>query len=194
MSILLVRHGETEGNAAQIFQSPDAPLSSVGKAQAQRLAERIAASGVTRIITSDFVRAVETASYVSRRTGVALELDAVLRERDFGDLRGMRYDAVDTNPFAPDYVPPNGESWAAFRARVALAWERIARLGDGGPGNLLVVTHGLFCHSLVERHLALPPGTLPPAFWKNSSLTEIDPAPPWTVRRMNCVSHLASDR
>jgi probable phosphoglycerate mutase len=193
MSILLVRHGETEQNAARVVQVPSSPLSAQGRAQAQRLARRLAGLGVVRILASDLPRAVETAAYASTATGVAVELEPLLRERDFGDLRGTPYAALDFDPFAPGYVPPNGESLAVFHARVALAWERVTQAAAATAGKLLVVTHGLVCRALAERQLRLAPGLSIPPQWANTSLSEVDAAPPWTVRLLNCTAHLAAD-
>ncbi|MDR3414741.1 MAG: histidine phosphatase family protein [Nevskia sp.] len=191
MSIFLVRHGETEQNAARVVQVPESPLSALGRAQAERLARRVAGLGVTRILASDLPRAVETAAYAHKFTGVAVEFDPLLRERDFGDLRGTPYAALTFDPFAPDYLPPNGESWAVFHARVALAWERVTQAAAATAGNLLVVTHGLVCRALAERQLRLSPGLRAPAQWANTGLSEIDSAPPWTLRLVNCAAHLA---
>ncbi len=193
MSIFVVRHGETTLNAARVIQLPDTPLSANGYTQASRLAERVAIAGVTGILSSDLVRAVETAMVVGSRTGVRVELEPALRERDFGDLRGTPYSQLTVDPFGADYVPPNGEDWAAFHARVLLAWGRITRFAAGTAGNLLVVTHGLVCRALVERHLALPPGESPVAPCGNTALTEIDAIPPWRVRRLNCMAHLTEE-
>ena len=57
MSIFLIRHGETPGNVARIVQRPDIPLSERGRAQAGRLAHRLATAGITRILSSDLRRA-----------------------------------------------------------------------------------------------------------------------------------------
>jgi broad specificity phosphatase PhoE len=40
--IYLVRHGETQGNALRVVQTPDVPLSPRGEEQARRLARRLA--------------------------------------------------------------------------------------------------------------------------------------------------------
>ena len=45
-----------------------------------------------------------------------------------------------------------------FHARVADAWELVARVAAATDGNLAVVTHGLVCRALVDQHLALPDG------------------------------------
>ena len=193
MRLFVVRHGETESNAARVFQLPATPLSARGRRQAERLAARVAPLGVAAILTSDLARAAETAAAIAARTGAPISLEPMLRERDFGDIRGTPYDALGRDPFALDYQPPNGESWPLFRARVASAWEAVARFATAATGNVVVVTHGLVCRALVEQHLALPPDTAPPALWGNTALTEVDPTPPWTVRLLACTAHLDDD-
>jgi broad specificity phosphatase PhoE len=64
---------------------------------------------------------------------------------------------------------------------VAAAWERIENAVAETAGNLLVVTHGLVCRVLVERHLNLLPGESPPRLWANAALTEVEAVPPWKV-------------
>ncbi len=193
MAIYVARHGETELNAARVIQMPTTPLSERGRLQASRLAERLAPLGIVRILTSDFLRAIETATAIADRCGAPIVVDPLLRERDFGDIRGTPYNELGRDPFGPDYHPPNGESWAMFHERVAEAWDLVARVAADTPGNLAVVTHGLVCGALVERHLALDAGTAIPSLWRNTALTEIDASPPWSVRTLACASHLDGD-
>jgi len=193
MAIFVARHGETELNAARVIQLPTTPLSARGQRQAEQLAERLATLGVTRILASDLTRAIETATAIARRTGAPIAIDPVLRERDFGDIRGTPYDALGLDPFGLDYQPPNGESWPVFYARVADAWRLVARAAANTDGHLAVVTHGLVCRALVDQHLALRAGETAPALWGNTALTEVEPAPPWTVRLLACTAHLAGD-
>lgn len=191
--ILLVRHGETESNAARIVQFPDARLSATGRQQAERLAVRIAECGIAHILCSDMVRALETAAPIAVRTGVPLTTDPLLRERDFGDLRGTPYDELRVDPFALDYAPPNGETVAEFHERVGRAWTLVTQLAERIAGSLLVVTHGLVCHALVERHLCLDAGMVAPERWHNTALTWIDAAAPWKVQQLHCIRHLQDD-
>lgn len=190
MSILLVRHGETEGNRKRVFQQPETPLSERGLAQAQRLGERLRAVGVSRILVSDYARAQMTAEAVSAATGVPLQTDPGLRERNFGALRGRAYADLEVDPFAADYEPPGGESWEALHARVDAAWERIVRVAADVESNLVVVTHGLVCHSLVTRQLQLGSAHDYTGGFANTALTVIDAAPPWQVRVLGCTAHL----
>jgi len=189
-AIVLVRHGETHGNAARILQRPEIPLSARGLAQAERLAARLARIPVGRILASDLARARMTAEAVARVTGAPLELDALLQERNFGDLRGTPYAELEVDPFAPGYLPPGGESWEQLHARADVAWERVSWLAQRTEGHLVVVTHGLVCHSLVSRRFALAPGLKPPAGFANTSVTLVEPDAPWRVSLANCTAHL----
>ena len=194
MAVLLIRHGETALNAARVMQPPDTPLSGRGVEQAGRLAARLAPMGVGRILTSDLARAAMTAEPLATRSGAPLELEPLLRERDFGALRGRPYAELDFDPFAPGYVPPGGESWEDFHARVERGWERVVARARETEGHLAVVTHGLVCHSVVERLARLAPGLARPTRgWRNSSVTILESEPPHTVSLIDCAVHLQEE-
>jgi probable phosphoglycerate mutase len=190
MPIFLIRHGETIGNASRVVQHPDNPLSPRGEAQAERLAGRLAGAGIARIVSSDFARAARTARALERVLGVPLTFDPLLQERSFGDLRGTPYSELGFDMFAPEYAPPNGETWEVFHRRVDRAWARVQALAAGTAGHLAVVTHGLVCRSLAQRHLVLAPGEIAPLKWENTSLTVCEGPAPWRVGLLNCVAHL----
>jgi 2,3-bisphosphoglycerate-dependent phosphoglycerate mutase len=190
VSIFLIRHGETVGNASRIVQRPDNPLSPRGIAQAERLARRLARERIGRVLSSDLARAAATAEHLRRATGASLSFDPLLHERNFGDLRGTPYAELGFDMFEPDYAPPNGESWPVFHARVDRAWARVQEVAAMTDGHLAVVTHGLVCRSLAARHLVLPDGESAPERWDNTSLTIVDCPAPWHVRLLNCVAHL----
>ena len=189
--LFLIRHGETEGNALRIVQHPHVPLSPRGLVQADRLARRLAAEGIARIVASDYARAVTTAEHLQRATGAPLVIEPLLRERNFGDLRGRPYAELGFDMFEPDYAPPNGETWPMFHERVDRAWAKVQELAAAtSDGSLAVVTHGLVCRSLAARHLILGDGVVAPERWENTSLTIVDWPAPWRVRLLNCVTHL----
>lgn len=190
MAILLVRHGETVGNAARVLQRPDSPLNERGIRQAAQLAERLFALGFAHVLCSDLVRALMTAEPLRARVDVVIEETPLLQERNFGDLRGMSYDELTEDPFARDYVPPNGESVEAFDQRVAQAFDLILERRRGLSGPLVVVTHGLLCRALVKNHTH---ATAMPDRFANASLTICDPDPPFTARLVNCTRHLAAE-
>jgi broad specificity phosphatase PhoE len=190
VAIFLVRHGETAANAERVLQIPETPLSARGLTQAQRLAQRLAGEGTAHILSSDLARAAMTAERVRAATGASLAWEPLLQERSFGDLRGTPYAELPADVFAPAYTPPGGESWEALHARVDVAWLRIRRAAARAGGHLAVVTHGLVCHSLVTRHLALAAGAPLPTRFDNTSLTLVEAEPPYRVRLLNCTAHL----
>jgi 2,3-bisphosphoglycerate-dependent phosphoglycerate mutase len=192
MTILLVRHGETDGNAARILQRPDMPLNERGMRQAEQLALRLVAHGFVHILCSDLLRARMTAAPLAARSGIAIEESPLLQERNFGDLRGMPYSALAEDPFGPDVAPPNGEDWPTFHARVADAFDFIVSRRRSVNGTLVVVTHGLVCRALVERHALLPEGVAAPERFENTSVTMLHEDAPHEVSLINCTRHLAT--
>jgi 2,3-bisphosphoglycerate-dependent phosphoglycerate mutase len=192
MTILLVRHGETDGNAARILQRPDVPLNERGIRQAERLALRLVALGFVHILCSDLLRARMTAAPLAARSEIAIEESPLLQERNFGDLRGMPYAALAKDPFGPDVAPPNGEDWPTFHARVADAFAFIASRRRRMNGTLVVITHGLVCRALVERHALLPEGVITPERFDNTSITVLHEDAPHGVSLINCTRHLTT--
>ncbi len=192
MTILLVRHGETDGNAARVLQRPDVPLNAHGMQQADQLARRLCASGFVHILCSDLLRARMTAAPLAERSGIAVEESPLLQERNFGDLRGTPYAALPEDPFGPDVVPPNGESWPVFHARVAEAFAFIVSRRRGVAGALVVVTHGLVCRALVARHTLMPEGAGVPERFDNTGLTVLHEDAPHRVSLVNCTRHLGT--
>jgi probable phosphoglycerate mutase len=190
MAIVLVRHGETAGNAQRVLQHPETPLSERGLAQARCVAERLARSGVAEIAASDYARALTTAELIRDACGAPLEIDPELRERNFGDLRGRGYAELGFDPFAPGYVPPGGESWADLHERVDRIWDRACARAASLAGDLVLVTHGLVCHSLVSRWVDLGGETCAPGRFANTSVTIVDASPPWRLQLLGCIAHL----
>jgi 2,3-bisphosphoglycerate-dependent phosphoglycerate mutase len=192
MTIFLVRHGETAGNALRVLQRPDVPLNERGRQQAERLAQRLFDDGFVHVVCSDLLRARMTAAPLAARSGVAVEESPLLQERNFGDLRGVPYAELAENPFGPDFAPPNGEDWPTFHARAAEAFNFIVSTRRRVNGPLVVVTHGLVCRALVERHARLPEGIAPPEAFGNTSVTVLHEDAPHMVSLLNCTRHLVT--
>jgi broad specificity phosphatase PhoE len=133
-TLLLVRHGETDWNADGRLQGQtDRPLSDYGRRQARQLATELAGEELDAIHASDLSRARETAEIVGAQLGLAVVLDADLREKDWGTWEGLTAVERDRVEFA-------GESTEEHRERVLGALGRIAELHPAG--RVLVVTHG----------------------------------------------------
>jgi probable phosphoglycerate mutase len=188
VTILLVRHGETAGNAARVVQRPEVPLNERGIRQAAQLAERLLGLGFAHVLCSDLLRARMTAEPLRARAGVAIEDTPLLQERNFGDLRGTPYAELDFDPFAPDYVPPHGESVEAFHRRVAQAFALVVERRRGLSGSLVVITHGLVCRAILANHAR---AEVLPDHFANTSLTILEPDPPFAARLVNGTQHLS---
>lgn len=194
MSILLVRHGETALNAARIVQFPDTPLNERGLGQARRIAARLSDYPVSAIVSSDYRRAHMTAEAISELTGVPIEIQESLRERNFGEARGVRHADLPVDLYAPDYHPKGGESWSMFHERVTVAWNEIRARAEDSHGDLVVVSHALVCRSLVANHFTLADGLGAEVLrWPNTGLTVIEACAPWTVSVLACGAHLGGE-
>ena len=193
MALLLIRHGETELNAARVVQFPDTPLGEIGMRQADQLGLTLADRSIELVLTSDYKRAQTTAQRIAQYTGARLIESVRLRERNFGEIRGKCYDDLgDIDIFADDYLPPGGESWAVFNTRVDIAWDEVISAARTLSGDLVVVTHGLVLRSLIERVLDVSEHAIEPEMVvANTSVTLVERDPPWRVVELASVEHLA---
>jgi ribonuclease H / adenosylcobalamin/alpha-ribazole phosphatase len=146
--LILVRHGESLGNRERIFAaSPhDLPLTELGYEQARMAARSIAQHfAPTLIVSSDYLRASETARVIAGALHVPLQVELNLHEREVGVHRGRSYDSLAE---APDYDairpwawrPPEGESYEDVQARVAPIMDRIA--AAYADQDVVIVSHG----------------------------------------------------
>jgi broad specificity phosphatase PhoE len=149
LTLLLVRHGQSEWNAAGLMQGQTAhvPLTDLGHRQAAaaaaELAERVrAGAGPGALVSSDLRRAVQTAEHCAASTGLPLTTTTALREQSYGILEGRPsrelWDVVDWTD--PHWSAEGGESLARLHARVA---GYLAGLRADPPAPVVaLVTHG----------------------------------------------------
>ena len=163
----LVRHGETDWNAAGRFQGwTDVPLNETGRAQAEQLKGLLAVSDFDGVWSSDLERAIETARIAIGEPMV----DPRLRELDFGDLEGSVWDELDSETRAglkdfEAFRSPGGESSVAFVDRV---FEFLDELDEG--------RHLVFAHGGVIRAIGRVCGT--DGFPSHADIVKVD----WTNR------------
>jgi len=193
MALLLIRHGETPLNVARILQPADTPLSARGIEQALALAARLAAMQVGAIVASDLPRARHTAEIIAAATGASIESSELLRERNFGDWRGLAYDTLPADPLVMTAAPPGGESAAEFDARVARAFAFVVQQASMmRPGALAVVSHGLVIRAMLAAHIEMPAGLASPTHLGNTGLSVCAAEPPHRASLVNCTRHLDS--
>src|SRR5690349_12441668 len=98
--VLLIRHGQSEGNAARRFGGHTAtPLSARGRRQANATARALQGEELTAIYSSDLARAVETAQALASLTGLEINPTSAFRERSVGVMEGLTFeDAAQQHP------------------------------------------------------------------------------------------------
>lgn len=146
MRLILVRHGETEDNAANIVQGQThGQLSANGRSQAKSAALRLDGTKINAIYTSDLGRVRATADTIAARLPpMARNEDARLREQDFGIFEGQpiiklldKMDSEKTD-FAT-FAPSGGETRIEFQKRILQFFEEIHAQHSGET--VLIVTH-----------------------------------------------------
>ncbi len=169
LELWLVRHGQTVANAASQFSGhSDVPLTAQGEQEARALRPLLADTTFDGVWSSDLQRAVRTAQLACRDPTP----DPRLRELDFGELEGQRWDQVE--PALGEalvafdgFQAPGGESTAAFERRVMSFVDQLP------PGRHLLVAHGGVVR-LLTRKLGLN------RFLPNGVVVALD----WTAQRI----------
>ena len=149
--LVLVRHGQTDSNAAGRFQGQqDVPLNRVGRSQADAVAERLVRLKAARVVTSDLLRASATAEAIAGASGLPVVVDPRLREIDVGAWQGRTSAEVAAeNPWFEEALAAGrdfrrsetGETAQESGERVAAV---LADLAGAHPGETtIVVGHGL---------------------------------------------------
>ncbi|GIG41564.1 MSMEG_4193 family putative phosphomutase [Cellulomonas phragmiteti] len=131
-TVLLVRHGRTAANVQGVLAGRTAGvrLDDVGREQAARAADRLAAVALAGMVTSPLERCRETADLLlGRQPGSpALTVDERLTECDYGTWQGRSltdlaqeplWATVQSYPSAVTF--PGGESLAGMQARAVAA-------------------------------------------------------------------------
>jgi uncharacterized phosphatase len=147
--LYLVRHGETDWNAAKRIQgSSDIPLNDTGRRQATEAGRLLARREWNGIVASPLIRALDTARLISAEIGLGEpEVEAAFVERNYGEAEGLTGDEVDAR-FPKGAVVPGRETREEVAQRVVPA---LLALAAARPGQaLLVVSHGGVIRSVLD--------------------------------------------
>ena len=174
--LLLIRHGETPTTGKVLpGRAPGLHLSERGRAQAERVSERLAGLPVGAIYSSPMERSVETADPSAERTGLRLNHNDGLIECDFGDWTGAalaelavlpQWQEVQHSPSTFRF--PNGESFTQMQARMVGALEV---LRAAHPGAVVVcfshadpikaaMAHAMGTHLDLFQRITISPGSV----------------------------------
>jgi broad specificity phosphatase PhoE len=159
-TVYLVRHGETQWNQERRYQGQqDTPLNHVGRMQAERVAQYLSDLGIDFLISSDLLRARDTAAII----GKSLELPVICchlwRERDYGRWEGLTREEIQklypdewhsyrSNPKLT--APGGGETLAELQSRAIEAMHWIFdQYGCYRGYSGIVVSHGGLLRALL---------------------------------------------
>jgi broad specificity phosphatase PhoE len=184
MDILLVRHGESEGNVAGRIQgNVDSPLTDLGRAQAARLGKWLRARGLrwSAAYASPLVRARDTAAIIAEQTGYpAAVTDEDLREVGVGRLEGLTRDEIFKQfprfvdrgiTELGDFEEFGGDSYDGVQARAGRVLERLERQHRPGADVVLVVAHGGINFQIAKAAVCVPVPRVCILHWGNCTAT-----------------------
>lgn len=209
MRLLLVRHGETEGNVSRRLQGSEDPLTERGRRQARELAAHLSGRrDVSALYASPYRRAFDTARAIGRSLGFEPEPRPDLAELDVGRAAGYRFEAwVEEFPHeaerfrqeGADYAWPGGESGRDLSVRAEREMERILNLHGREAGTVVLVSHGGTLAWIIAHLLGEPDGVWPHDYTRlhNCSITEAEVDPngeaPANFLYTNEIGHLSPD-
>jgi 2,3-bisphosphoglycerate-dependent phosphoglycerate mutase len=160
----LIRHAHADW-------TPDKqrPLSSRGQADAQRVAELLCSSPITRIYSSPFRRARQTVGPLAGELGLPLHIEPDLRERKLGGGASVSdfFAAVERTWRDPSYAHPDGEPNSAAQRRGVAVVERLREQYSGE--HLVLSTHGNLMALVLQhydRHIDYD-------FWKGLAMPDV---------------------
>ncbi|MEP6802238.1 MAG: histidine phosphatase family protein [Acidobacteriota bacterium] len=182
-TLWLVRHAESAGNVARNLaestgdprirlttRDVDVPLSALGERQADAVGRWFGglpeSERPTILLTSPYLRALETSKRLTEASGLALAPvgDERLREREFGILDGLTRKGIEARfpeealrrgPLGKFYYrPPGGESWCDVILRLRSAIGTLSR--DYRRERVVIVCHTVvvFCFRYLFERLA----------------------------------------
>ena len=169
--IYFVRHGETVANVESKVQGLEDPLTPEGELQALRVAERFLSLPIDLCLSSDAVRAKQTAQHIGDSLKLPFIYSSLFREiRRPTSLVGL---SRDTEPYQSFRVAERahfGEDWhmedeESYPDRVRRAKEALALIDAQEGSDILVVTHGHFLRFLISTILL--GNSMSPEVWLN---------------------------
>lgn len=158
----LIRHGTNDVlPRALAGRLPEVHLNDQGRAEAQRVADRLQSKPIRHIFSSPMERARETAAPLATALGLPVQISPAINEVDFGDWQGQEMTALNANEewrrwtrFRGGHQLPRGEFMVAIQARVV---SEMIRLKDQFRGEQIALfSHGDPIRSALCHWLGMP--------------------------------------
>lgn len=184
MYLIVIRHGQTEGNAKGVLQGKriDQSLNAEGIREARLAIVKVVETNIVALYSSPLRRARETADPIASALNLTLALRDELAERDFGDLSGLTWEEAAAKANDPalkekdknyifDYRAFGGESVQQVRSRLKKFLESCRHVHP--QDTIACITHGGIIRLLYDEL-----NILQPAHVSNASLHTFEVAYP----------------
>ncbi|HLU58458.1 MAG TPA: histidine phosphatase family protein [Pseudonocardia sp.] len=165
-TLILLRHGRSAANASGVLagRSAGVELDDTGRAQAEKLVDRLAGVPIAEIVCSPMLRCEQTVAPLAAARGLVPSTEPELAEVDYGSWTGRElktlakeplWKVVQAHPSAA--VFPDGEGLAGMQARAVAAVRRHGNriAAEHGPDAVwLACSHGDVIKSILADALA----------------------------------------
>jgi len=180
-TILLIRHGQTDGNVNEYFTGlGDADLNEEGFKQVKELSARLSLLPLSAVYSSPLRRTLATAEMIAEPHGISPQIVDDLIEIDLGDWQGLHKNQVEErwpelrkqSLIDPSHITlPNGESFSQVTERAIRALNTIESFGEE---HMAVVTHEVIVKVLVAYVLGVSNSIYRKLDISNASVTTVN--------------------
>ena len=150
--LYLVRHGETEDNAAHIMQGQTpGKLNPKGIEQAEEVARKMANDHIDVFVASDLRRSIETCEIIAKPHHQEVVTTPLIRERDWGSFTGK---FIPNLPKDPKDWPDDIETLEKMKSRAKnfLTWLKVTYPDK----TILAVGHGIINKAIQSVYFKRP--------------------------------------
>jgi probable phosphomutase (TIGR03848 family) len=164
-TVILLRHGKSTANGSGVLagRSPKVNLDDTGRAQAEKLVERLDGVPLAELVVSPMLRCKQTVGPLAAARGLGKVVEPGLSEVDYGDWTGKELKHLAKEPLwrvvqahASAAVFPGGEGLAAMQARsvaAVRAHDRRIAAEHGDHAVWLLCSHGDVIKSILADAL-----------------------------------------
>jgi probable phosphoglycerate mutase len=147
VELIIIRHAQPEAQDLGEGGPADPPLSALGVQQAAATAALLATEGVSHVVTSTMLRAIQTGQPLADLLGITPEAIGDLKESDhqratYTPAEEMNADHEVVKEFLTDPMAMFSDGYETFRERVWSAFDSIVEANRGGRV-------AAYCHSMV---------------------------------------------
>lgn len=149
--VYLIRHSEqlkikNEEEKNEQIKNEKIILSVEGEKKAEKLSKIPQLQNIEQLWSSNYVRAISTAKYISKENNIKIKISSKLNERKLGDLETLKEMAKNKkNSYTTEQLlnrklkNKDGESCEEVSKRMK---EKIQEIVEEGPENIAIVSHG----------------------------------------------------